>query len=114
LLSNFKEIINRLEQQKDAIDQAIAALREVDDSEISETERPNTKAAKPVKKAAKKRAMSEEGRRRISEASRKRWALRANINETFLAAQIREQGEKEMNHDRGAEGCFGRAGFTGS
>jgi hypothetical protein len=41
-------------------------------------------------------------------------ALRANINETFLAAQIREQGEKEMNHDRGAEGCFGRAGFTGS
>jgi predicted acylesterase/phospholipase RssA len=41
-------------------------------------------------------------------------ALRANINETFLAAQIREQGEKEMNHDRGAEGCFGRAGFTRS
>src|ERR1700743_2746817 len=36
--------------------------------------------------------------------------LRANINETFLAAQIREQGEKEMKHDRGAEGCFGRAG----
>jgi exonuclease VII small subunit len=74
LLSNFKEIINRLEQQKDAIDQAIAALREVDDSEISETERPKTKAAKAVKKATKKRAMSEEGRRRISEASRKRWA----------------------------------------
>jgi hypothetical protein len=29
-------------------------------------------------------------------------ALRANINETFLAARIREQGEKEMNHDRGS------------
>jgi hypothetical protein len=27
-------------------------------------------------------------------------ALRANISETFLAARIREQGEKEMNHDR--------------
>lgn len=27
-----------------------------------------------------------------------RSSLRANINETFLAAQIREQGEKEMNH----------------
>ncbi|MGC2657739.1 MAG: FG-GAP-like repeat-containing protein, partial [Bryobacteraceae bacterium] len=27
-------------------------------------------------------------------------ALRANINETFLAAQIREPGEKEMNHER--------------
>jgi hypothetical protein len=40
-------------------------------------------------------------------------SLRANINETFLAAQIREQGEKEMIHDRRSEGCFGRAGFTG-
>jgi hypothetical protein len=26
--------------------------------------------------------------------------LRANISETFLTAQNREQGEKEMNHDR--------------
>jgi hypothetical protein len=40
-------------------------------------------------------------------------ALRANITETFLAAQIREQGEKEMNHDQCSEGCFSRAGFTG-
>ena len=30
--------------------------------------------------------------------------LRANINETFLAARIREQGEKEMNDDRWSEG----------
>jgi hypothetical protein len=30
-------------------------------------------------------------------------SLRANINETFLAAQIREQGEKEMNDDRWSE-----------
>ena len=29
--------------------------------------------------------------------------LRANINEIFLAAQNREQGEKEMNHERWAE-----------
>src|ERR1700709_677394 len=32
-------------------------------------------------------------------------STRQTNNETFLAAQIREQGEKEMNHDRGAEGC---------
>jgi hypothetical protein len=74
LRSNFKDIINRLEQQKGAIDKAISALREFDDSEISESERPKTKVAKAVKKAAKKRVMSEEGRRRIAEASRKRWA----------------------------------------
>ena len=72
--SNFKDIINRLEQQKVTIDKAIAALREFDDSEIAETERPKSKVAKAVKKAAKKRVMSEEGRKRIAEASRKRWA----------------------------------------
>ncbi len=74
MLSNFKDIINRLEQQKAAIDKAIAALREFDDGESSESERPKSTAAKAVKKAGKKRVMSEEGRRRIAEASRKRWA----------------------------------------
>lgn len=39
-------------------------------------------------------------------------SLRANINETFLAAQIREQGEKEMNDDRWSEG--GGVGPAGS
>jgi hypothetical protein len=71
LLSNFKDIINRLEQQRAAIDKAIAALGEFDDSGISESERPKSKT---VKKAAKKRVMSEEGRKRIADASRKRWA----------------------------------------
>jgi hypothetical protein len=71
LLGNFKDIINRLEQQKAAIDKAIAALREFDDSGTSESERPKSKT---VKKAAKKRVMSEEGRKRITDASRKRWA----------------------------------------
>jgi hypothetical protein len=74
LLSNFKEIINRLEQQKAAIDKAIAALRDFDDGDGLEFERPKSKAAKAVKRAVKKRVMSKEGRRRIAEASRKRWA----------------------------------------
>jgi hypothetical protein len=77
-LIRFAEQLQRNNQQTGTTERpdrsGIAALREVDDSEISETERPKTKAAKPVKKAAKKRTMSEEGRRRISEASRKRWA----------------------------------------
>ncbi|MGC2660676.1 MAG: hypothetical protein WA324_22195, partial [Bryobacteraceae bacterium] len=41
-------------------------------------------------------------------------ALRANINETFLAAQIREPGEKEMNHERYAEWRWYRGEFPGS
>jgi hypothetical protein len=80
LLGNFKDIVTRLEKQKVAIDQAIAALREFDEGDVAASETPKTgRPAKAVKKAAQKRVMSEEGRRRIAEASRKRWAaLRKN------------------------------------
>jgi hypothetical protein len=75
LLGNFKDITDRLEHQKAAIDKAIAILREFDGGEVGETEKPESKrAAKAVKKAITKRTMSEEGRKRISEASKKRWA----------------------------------------
>jgi pyruvate/2-oxoacid:ferredoxin oxidoreductase beta subunit len=75
LLGNFKGITDRLEQQKAAIDKALVILREFDGGEVAETEKPKSKrVAKAVKKAAKKRAMSEEGRKRISEAAKKRWA----------------------------------------
>ena len=75
MLGTFKDIINRLEQQKVAIDKAIATLREFDCGEIAEIEKPKSKhAAKAVEKAGKKRVMSEEGRKRIAEASKKRWA----------------------------------------
>src|SRR3954452_1426193 len=41
-------------------------------------------------------------------------ALRANINETFLAAGIREQGEKELIHDRWSDGWVFGDGHAGS
>jgi hypothetical protein len=75
LLGNFKDIVTRLEKQKVAIDQAIAALREFDEGDVVAAETPKAGGAtKAVKKVAKKRIMSEEGRRRIAEASKKRWA----------------------------------------
>lgn len=40
-------------------------------------------------------------------------SLCANISETFLAARNREQGEKEMNHDRRSEDWFGGDGIPG-
>jgi hypothetical protein len=75
LLGNFHDIVTRLEKQKVAIDQAIAALRAFDDGDVAAAETPKTdRPRKAVKKATQKRVMSEEGRRRIAEASRKRWA----------------------------------------
>ena len=77
MLGNFKEIIARLEEQKRAIDQAIAALSEFDEGEVPKS---STQTAKRsgigLKKATKKRVMSEEGRQRIAEAQKKRWATK--------------------------------------
>jgi len=75
MLGNFKDVISRLEQQKAAIDKAISTLREFDDGGITApTASTASRPAKAVKKATKKRVMSEKGRKRIAEASKKRWA----------------------------------------
>jgi hypothetical protein len=85
MLGNFTEVISKLEQQKAAIDKAIEVLREFDGDGPSVQAEPK-KAV--VKKAAKKRVMSEEGRQRIAEATRKRWAAvrRAAAKEAKKAA----------------------------
>jgi hypothetical protein len=75
LIGNFKEIIARLEQQKAAIDRAIAALNEFGADTVVTAPSPGVKQpGKASKTATKKRVMSEEGRRRIAEAQQKRWA----------------------------------------
>jgi hypothetical protein len=71
--NEFKDIIQRLEKQKAAIDRALAALREVDDNGAEEA--ATTRRGRPGK-VARKRKMSEEGRKRIAEAQRKRWATK--------------------------------------
>jgi hypothetical protein len=71
MLGNFTEVISKLEQQKAAIDKAINILREFDGNGTGEQAKAKKTA---VKKVAKKRVISEEGKRRIAEASRKRWA----------------------------------------
>jgi hypothetical protein len=72
LLGNFRDIVTRLEKQKVAIDQPIVALRAFDDGDVAASETLKTdRPRKAAKKATKKRVMSEEGRRRIAEASRK-------------------------------------------
>jgi hypothetical protein len=68
--SAFKQIISQLQKQKIAIERAIAALQEVGD-EGFDTEAPTAVAKKTP---ARKRTMSPEARKRISEAVRKRWA----------------------------------------
>lgn len=71
-LNEIGQIITQLERQKAGIDKAITALREV--SGLPGQSSIASKAAKS--KTPVKRYISPEGRRRIAEATRKRWAAK--------------------------------------
>ncbi len=70
-MDEINRIIERLERQRAAIDRAIGALREI----ASDTSTGPVRSA-PVPKKGRKRRLSPEGRARIAEAARKRWAAK--------------------------------------
>jgi hypothetical protein len=71
-VNDIAKAISALEHQRATIDHAIAALREVE----ALAPPPNGRSSEPSKPGRKsvKRRMSAEGRKRISEAAKKRWA----------------------------------------
>jgi hypothetical protein len=72
-VNDIAKAISQLERQRATIDHAIAALREVE--ALTPTAHASSPGpSKPGKKTAAKRRMSAEGRKRISEAAKKRWA----------------------------------------
>jgi hypothetical protein len=74
MTNGIQEVIKKLEQQRIAIERALAALREVD-AEAESSETAETVTAAP-RKATKKGGMTPAGRRRLSEALKRRWAAR--------------------------------------
>jgi hypothetical protein len=75
-MTDLDTIIERLENWKVRIDNAIAsvtALRGIE-AIVPPSSAAPVKEAAATKKATKKRILSPEGRKKISEASRKRWA----------------------------------------
>jgi hypothetical protein len=70
-VNDIAKAISQLERQRATIDHAIAALRDVE--ALAPTAHGSPGPSKPGKKPVKRR-MSVEGRRRISEAAKKRWA----------------------------------------
>src|SRR5918911_186901 len=77
-MPDLSSVISALEQQRSAIDRALEALRAVSstggDGAGTHSARANEQPA------PKKRRMSAEGRRRIAEAARKRWAAVKKAN----------------------------------
>lgn len=71
-MNDIAKAISELERQRATIDHAIAALREVE-ALAPAAHASSSGPSKPEKKTVRRR-MSAEGRKRISEAAKKRWA----------------------------------------
>jgi hypothetical protein len=67
-VNDVENLISKLEKQRSAIDRAISALREITSSAATGPDVAESKT--------KKRHLSPEGRRRIIEATKRRWAAK--------------------------------------
>jgi aminoglycoside phosphotransferase (APT) family kinase protein len=86
IMDAFNDIIAQLEKQKLAIESALAALRQVDTAAAAPEPRvkrtytrrsvKEVKAVKPAKAVKKSGGISEEGRLRLAEAMKQRWAAK--------------------------------------
>jgi hypothetical protein len=80
--NEIKDIVSRLERQGKAIERAIAALRELDGQAdsvkaVAAPAAPTAVAASAKSKTpSRKGNLTEDGRRRISEALKARWAAK--------------------------------------
>jgi hypothetical protein len=83
MTDGLKGIIAHLERQQKAIDKALAALRGLDGSE------PTPRPEATIAPATRKGRMTPEGRKRLSAALRKRWALKKKAAEVAaVSAQM--------------------------
>lgn len=72
-MNDIAKMVSQLERQKTAIEKAILALREGSGLGIEESKTTRAGRSKTVKV---KRHLSPEGRKRIAEAARRRWAAK--------------------------------------
>ena len=74
---DVQKIVSELEREKDRIGRAIAALVEPASSSITTWKRGGAgKAAAPRKRKRRRGGLTPAGRKRLSEAMKKRWAER--------------------------------------
>jgi len=91
MADGLKEIIDSLERQRAAIENALSALREV--GEVGQQSRTST----PVRSrgaAKRKGGMTPEGRRRLAEAMKRRWAAKRAASQVRKTARKRGAGKK--------------------
>ena len=69
---DLRKVVSELKQERDRLDRAIAALEGISTADAIATKA----ASNPTAKKAKKHGISAEGRKRLSELMKKRWAER--------------------------------------
>lgn len=89
MAGSLKDVIKKLEEQRAAIERALAALREI--------EGPGSEAVAPAtsvgSRGRRKGGMTAEGRRRLSEALKARWAAkRAGASASPVKAKKKKGG----------------------
>jgi hypothetical protein len=82
-------IIDQLERQKTAIERALAALRNIEGT-------PETASPTSTGPAKRKGAMTPAGRRRLSEALKKRWAAKKAATGTPAAASPKKLAQRRV------------------
>jgi len=76
MANSLNEVIKKLEQQRIGIERALAALREIEGPGLETIATPAASAPRGRRKAKRKGGMTPEGRRRLSEALKARWAAK--------------------------------------
>jgi hypothetical protein len=76
MANSLNEVIKKLEQQRIGIERALAALREIEGPGLETTAPATASAPRGRPKAKRKGGMTPEGRRRLSEALKARWAAK--------------------------------------
>jgi hypothetical protein len=84
--SGLNDIIASLEEQKSAIERALSALKEIEGNGVQSSEES---APAPRKLRGKRKGgISTEGRKRLAEAMKRRWAVKRT------AVQAKKRGRK--------------------
>ena len=87
-MRDLDKIIVELEQQKEAIERALTALREVGEPGQTRTATKKRRGRPPAKKQSR---MSEEGRQRLRDSMKQRWAAKRAAKRTSKRASKAEK-----------------------
>ena len=86
MADSLKEIITKLERQRNAIDRALTALHDIEGAGAAKTAAAPVAVVKATRKRRKGR-ITEEGRKRLAEAMKKRWAIKRSAGQAKKATR---------------------------